>query len=221
MNIQNAKMRRCPSCRGADLLPATYVREFLPHGQSVTVELLTSQCPSCAAKPQAAQHHENLVRLKARKGKYNGLLLGEEILALRRRYGITQQTAAKIFGKGKIAFSRYENETSYPDDTTTKLLKVAIQKPDVIKSLRTMSVSSCPCGTRVVRTNVEPRCACYPMELPIWRRSAGRTKELLGAVPARLTTSFRLPLDIQTWDEEIVSGSANDDHYGSLGNALA
>ena len=131
-----ARPRRCPACRQADLQPATRVREFQPHGQVLRVELLTSKCPACSALATSAeQHAENLKRLKARKAQYGGLLLGEEILALRRRYGITQQVAAKIFGKGKIAFSRYENETSYPDDSTTLLLTLAIEKPDVIRSL--------------------------------------------------------------------------------------
>lgn len=136
MNTQTAKVRRCPACRNAELAPAEYVREFHPHGQTVAVILQTSRCPACGTEAtSAAQHAENLARLKARKASYDGLLMGEEILALRRRYGITQQAAAKIFGKGKIAFSRYENETSYPDDTATKLLNLAIRKPDVIKSL--------------------------------------------------------------------------------------
>lgn len=98
--------------------------------------MLTSVCPCCGAEAtSAAQHSENLKRLKARKAHYGGLLLGEEIFALRRRYGITQQAAGRIFGKGKIAFSRYENETSYPDETTTRLLELAIEKPDVIRWL--------------------------------------------------------------------------------------
>ena len=136
--MNQAKMRRCPACRQVGLQPATRVREFHPRGQAspVRVELLTSVCPSCAAEAtSAAQHSENLNRLKARKAQYGGLLLGEEILSLRRRYGITQQAAAKIFGKGKIAFSRYENETSYPDESTTLLLTLAIEKPDVIRAL--------------------------------------------------------------------------------------
>ena len=136
MNNQIAKQRRCPACRKAELAPAEYTREFKPHGKSIVVPLLTSQCPACGTQASsAAQHAENLVRLKARKSAYDGLLMGEEILALRRRYGITQQAAAKIFGKGKIAFSRYENETSYPDKSTTDLLELAIQMPSVIKSL--------------------------------------------------------------------------------------
>lgn len=136
MSSQVTAARRCPACRKTELETTIYVREFHPHGKQVKVELLTSRCVSCNAKvTSSAQHSENLVRLKARKSQYEGLLLGEEILDLRRRYGITQQAAAKIFGKGKIAFSRYENEITYPDDSTTKLLKVAIQKPDVMKLL--------------------------------------------------------------------------------------
>lgn len=130
------KPRLCPACREAELQSATRMREFRPHGRDVRVELLTSRCPACGTEATSAtQHAENLSRLKARKAEYDGLLLGEEILALRRRYGITQQAAAKIFGKGKIAFSRYENETSYPDESTTLLLELAIQKPDVVRLL--------------------------------------------------------------------------------------
>lgn len=138
MNKGESKVRRCPACRREGLQESTYVREFHPRGQAapVRVELLTSVCPSCGAEAtSAAQHSENLKRLKARKAQYGGLLLGEEIFSLRRRYGITQQAAAKIFGKGKISFSRYENETSYPDATTTRLLELAIAKPDVIRWL--------------------------------------------------------------------------------------
>ena len=98
--MNQAKTRRCPACRQAELQPATRVREFHPRGRAapVRVELLTSVCPSCGAEAtSAAQHSENLKRLKARKAQYGGLLLGEEIFSLRRRYGITQQAAARIF----------------------------------------------------------------------------------------------------------------------------
>lgn len=136
MNGDAPKVPRCPACKATDLEQISYEREFRPHGKRVVVELLTSRCASCGTEAtRSAQHNENLARLKRRKAEYGGLLLGEEILALRRRYGITQQSAAKIFGKGKIAFSRYENETSYPDVTTTKLLSLAIAMPGVLKTL--------------------------------------------------------------------------------------
>jgi HTH-type transcriptional regulator/antitoxin MqsA len=84
---------------------------------------------------RAAQHDENLRRLAARKAKYGDVLLGEEIVGLRKRYGLTQVAAARLFGKGKIAFSRYENEATYPDASTTLLLTMAIDMPDSLKWL--------------------------------------------------------------------------------------
>lgn len=134
--MKSVKTPRCPACRSTELVQVERQREFHPRGKRVVVDLLTLRCQSCGAEStRAAQHDENLSRLKARKAQYDGLLLGEEIFSLRRRYGVTQQAAAKIFGKGKIAFSRYENETSYPDESTTLLLTLAIEKPDVIRWL--------------------------------------------------------------------------------------
>lgn len=128
--------RQCPACKQADMVEATREKHFYPNGEQLTVQLRISRCPACGAELiDSQQRKENLLRLSARKAHYKGLLIGEEILALRVRYGITQQNAARIFGKGKIAFSRYENEASYPDAGTTKLLKLAMEMPAVIKKL--------------------------------------------------------------------------------------
>ena len=136
MNDQPTSALRCTACRSSDLVESTYVRRFSPNGREVPVTLLTSRCPQCGAERTSnAQHKENLAKLRARKSDYGHLLMGEEISAFRRRYGLTQRAAAKIFGKGLIAFSRYENEASYPDSTTTKLLKQAIARPEVLKAL--------------------------------------------------------------------------------------
>jgi len=137
-NMSNTTLpaHHCPACKQADMVEAAREKHFYPHGKQVTVQLRISRCPKCAAELiDCAQRKENLERLSARKAHYNGLLMGQEILKLRVRYGITQQNAAKIFGKGKIAFSRYENEASYPDVGTTKLLRLAIEMPAVIKKL--------------------------------------------------------------------------------------
>lgn len=136
MQTRIRKTPPCPSCRSTELREVEHPREFNPGGKQVVVNLLALRCAACGAESvRAAQHDENLRRLAARKAHYGGLLLGEEIFALRRRYGITQQAAAKIFGKGKIAFSRYENESSYPDRSTTLLLELAIERPDVMRAL--------------------------------------------------------------------------------------
>lgn len=126
----------CPACRKGHLHTITRNQVFQPRGAEVTVELLASQCDACGVQTtRAAQHDENLRRLAARKAQYGDVLMGEEIVTLRKRYGLTQQAAAKIFGKGKIAFSRYENEVTYPDDSTMLLLRMALEKPDSLKWL--------------------------------------------------------------------------------------
>ncbi|HOB94383.1 MAG TPA: type II toxin-antitoxin system MqsA family antitoxin [Aquabacterium sp.] len=156
---------KCPVCRKGQLLPSTTQRAFHPRGALVSVELLASECNHCGKQTiRASQHEENLRRLDDRKNRpeYEGLLLGEQILALRHRYGLKQQDASKIFGKGKIAFSRYENEVTYPDDSTTLLLRMAIDKPDCMKWLAEQA----------------------KVELPLWEVRCEESKLSVRKVPA-------------------------------------
>ena len=126
----------CPACRQGRLHAIVRTEVFRPNGNKVEVELLASLCDACGVETtRASQHDENLRRLAARKEQYGSLLMGEEIVALRKRYGVTQQAASRIFGKGKIAFSRYENEVTYPDESATLLLQLAIEQPSAMKSL--------------------------------------------------------------------------------------
>ncbi len=126
----------CPACKAGQLQVITRTQDFRPNGKLVTVELLASRCTACGVEStRVAQHDENLRRLADRKAHYGDLLMGEEIVALRKRYGLTQLAASRIFGKGKIAFSRYENEVTYPDASTTLMLTMAIEKPDSLKWL--------------------------------------------------------------------------------------
>ena len=134
--MTTSKKITCRVCKAGVLHDAVFRQEFFPNKKTVTVELLESKCNSCGAvRTLSAQHEENLRRLAARKSEYDGQLLGEEYIALRKRYGFTQQQASKIFGKGIIAFSRYENEDFYPDTSTRLLIEVAIARPDVLKTL--------------------------------------------------------------------------------------
>lgn len=126
----------CPACRRGRLHEIVRTEFFRPGGNEIRVDLLASLCDACGIETtRASQHDENLRRLAARKEHYGSLLMGEEIVTLRKRYGLTQQAASRLFGKGKIAFSRYENEVTYPDESTTLLLRLAIEQPSVIKSL--------------------------------------------------------------------------------------
>lgn len=126
----------CRVCKAGVLHESVSRQDFFPNKKAVTVELLESKCDSCGnVRTLSAQHDENLRRLAARKSEYGGQLMGEEYIAFRKRYGLTQQQASKIFGKGIIAFSRYENEDFYPDTSTRLLIELAMTRPDVLKTL--------------------------------------------------------------------------------------
>lgn len=130
------KSKQCRVCNDGTLQASTIVREYHPNKQTVKVELLESQCQKCGAVSRSsAQHSENLRRLAARKAEYGDQLMGEEYVAFRKRFGLTQREASKIFGKGLIAFSRYENEDTYPDASTRLLIELAIAQPEILKTL--------------------------------------------------------------------------------------
>lgn len=128
----------CPSCGEAKLVPKEERKAFKPPSVAteVVVTLSTSICENCGARMTTKlQRANNLQALASRRAAYGEWLTGEEVLELRKKYGITQQQASEIFGKGKIAFSRYENEVTYPDLTMTRLMRLALEDAGVMKRL--------------------------------------------------------------------------------------
>jgi HTH-type transcriptional regulator/antitoxin MqsA len=113
-----------------------YAQLFKPPTGDVLVQLLHAKCPVCGHEElPASLLEENIRRRRARAPAYGPYLMGEDIFSFRRKYGLTQLAAARIFGRGKIAFSRYETEASFPDGSLTKLLKMAMRHPQVLKDL--------------------------------------------------------------------------------------
>lgn len=135
--MQTSAAVRCRSCQQGSLQEVTRMERFHPPGaEPVTVTLLGARCEHCGMDTVLpSQMEENLRRRAARKAHYGLWLMGEEISAFRRKYGLTQQAASRIFGKGIIAFSRYESEKSFPDESTTKLIRAAMRHPVLLKEL--------------------------------------------------------------------------------------
>lgn len=127
----------CRTCRQGKLQPFEKIQLFHPPMlPPVEVHVLAARCDHCGAETMLpSQQAINIERRNARKAGYGEHLLGEEIFEFRRRYGLPQQDTNKLFGLGKIAFSRYENEKSFPGDSTRKLIEMAMAFPDVLKRL--------------------------------------------------------------------------------------
>jgi putative zinc finger/helix-turn-helix YgiT family protein len=127
----------CRKCRKGRLLPTEKVESYHPPKLAVVeVRLLASRCDLCSAETVLpSQQEANIEKRRERKAGYGEHLIGEEIFAFRRKYGLSQQDFSKVFGLGKIAFSRYENEKSFPEESTRKLIQMAMYFPDVLKRL--------------------------------------------------------------------------------------
>ena len=127
----------CRRCRQGHMQTVEHVETFNPPtGKTVAVRQLSARCDSCGQeKVLASQVDENLRLRAARKEHYGEYLLGEDIFEFRRRWGLTQRNFSTVFGRGIIAFSRFETEKAYPDLSLTRLLRQAMRRPEVFKEL--------------------------------------------------------------------------------------
>ena len=58
------------------------------------------------------------------------LLTGAEICAIRSQYKITQNQAARLFGGGPVAFSKYENDDVAQSEAMDNLLRLVRRSTD-------------------------------------------------------------------------------------------
>ncbi|WP_052750279.1 type II toxin-antitoxin system MqsA family antitoxin [Arsukibacterium sp. MJ3] len=95
------------------------------------------ECDVCGtemALPE--QTRDNKRRMTAFKKEIDGLLTGFEVRALRERFGLTQAEAAKVFGGGVVAFSKYENDDVSQSEAMDKLMRLADRLPEVLMQLK-------------------------------------------------------------------------------------
>ncbi|HEC06256.1 MAG TPA: type II toxin-antitoxin system MqsA family antitoxin, partial [Thiolapillus brandeum] len=69
------------------------------------------------------------------KKQVDGLLSGAEVRALREKLGLSQADAAKVFGGGPVAFSKYESDDVAQSEAMDKLLRLAAEIPAAFEVL--------------------------------------------------------------------------------------
>jgi HTH-type transcriptional regulator/antitoxin MqsA len=112
------------------------------------------------------------------KKQVQGLLTGNELQVLRKRWGLKQADAAKVFGGGPVAFSKYESDDVMQSDAMDKLLRLAAEVPAALdklmsdagverniqtswKNVAVVDFSSTARKTRVITSHELEREACY------------------------------------------------------------
>jgi HTH-type transcriptional regulator/antitoxin MqsA len=118
----------CPICGEGHLTDHVDQVDAEYNGHTGKVPLHYQLCDVCMSDSAGAvQMRANKRGMIAFRKQVDGLLTGAEILALRKRYGLTQPQAARLFGGGPVAFSKYENDDVAHSESMDKLLRLVVR----------------------------------------------------------------------------------------------
>ncbi|MBC7609026.1 MAG: type II toxin-antitoxin system MqsA family antitoxin [Polaromonas sp.] len=115
----------CPICGEGHVTDQTDQFESQYKGQTATLPSHYQLCDTCHSDFAGTKESKlNKRAIMAFRKSVDGLLTGNEIVALRKQYGLTQDQAAKLFGGGPVAFSKYENDDVSQSESMDSLLRL-------------------------------------------------------------------------------------------------
>ena len=130
---------KCPSCGGATLARGTRAMPYTYKGKSTLIPKVTGDfCPACGAVvlDEKKSAHVSAAMLEFNRGVNAALVDPAFIASVRKKLGLDQRDAAKLFGGGVNAFSRYETGKAQPPLALVKLLKVLDRHPKLLAEVR-------------------------------------------------------------------------------------
>ncbi|MGD9859938.1 MAG: type II TA system antitoxin MqsA family protein [Marinobacterium sp.] len=126
----------CPICGEGSLTPQVEMVPVEYRGVSRQIVSHISICDCCGSEQAgSAELRANKRAMVAFKKEVDGLLTGSQVRALRERLGISQSEAAKIFGGGPVAFSKYESDDVSQSEAMDKLLRITDALPEAFAIL--------------------------------------------------------------------------------------
>lgn len=126
----------CPLCDEGHLTPRTEEMMTEYAGQQGEVTLHFAECDACGSEITGdADSRANKRAVLAFRKSVDGLLTGAEVRALRDKYNITQDQAARLFGGGPKAFSKYEADDVAHSSAMDTLLRLALTNEDTFWEL--------------------------------------------------------------------------------------
>lgn len=115
----------CPICGEGHVTDHVDQFESEYKGQKAMLPSHYKLCDTCHSDfAGAAEGKLNKRAIMAFRKSVDGLLTGNEIVTLRKQYGLTQDQAAKLFGGGPVAFSKYENDDVSQSEAMDSLLRL-------------------------------------------------------------------------------------------------
>ena len=126
----------CQICGEGNLRSETYKNSVEYKGRTTELDVHYSLCDECGSEQaDAVQTRKNKRLMTAFKKNVDGLLSGGEVRLIREKLGLSQADAAKVFGGGPVAFSKYENDDVCQSESMDKLLRVTDELPAVLGTL--------------------------------------------------------------------------------------
>ncbi|ART78921.1 type II toxin-antitoxin system MqsA family antitoxin [Oceanisphaera avium] len=126
----------CPICEMGQLHAHSEFVTVEHLGQQGQIESRYAECDYCGSEQAGTvEARFNKRAMIAFKKQVQGLLTGAEVKELRKHWGLNQVDAAKVFGGGPVAFSKYEADDVMQSDAMDKLLRLAAEMPAALDKL--------------------------------------------------------------------------------------
>ncbi|MDD2712380.1 MAG: type II toxin-antitoxin system MqsA family antitoxin [Simplicispira sp.] len=126
----------CALCAEGHVTPHVREVETEYKGQKAMLPVHYQLCDTCTSDyVGAAESKLNKREVMAWRKQVDGLLTGAEITALRKQYKLTQSQAAKLFGGGPVAFSKYENDDVVQSEAMDTLLRLVRRSKEAFWAL--------------------------------------------------------------------------------------
>lgn len=130
------KKGMCPICEMGQLHTKSEWIEVEHLGQQGQIESHYAECDACGSEQAGTvEARFNKRAMVAFKKQVQGLLTGQQVRELRKKWALSQEEAAKVFGGGPVAFSKYEADDVMQSDAMDKLLRMADAVPVALDRL--------------------------------------------------------------------------------------
>jgi HTH-type transcriptional regulator / antitoxin MqsA len=138
------KRQKCPICGTGFLKKMISTEQFEYKGEHLPItNYITYTCGQCR---EAIVDNQTLIdsgkKLKNFQRKVDGLLTGNQIKAIRKKLGLTQEQMAEIVGGGLKSLARYESEQVCQSKGMDNLLRILDAYPETLKIIQKKTSST-------------------------------------------------------------------------------
>jgi HTH-type transcriptional regulator / antitoxin MqsA len=130
---------KCPACGATALKRCTRTMRYAYKGRTTAIAKVRGDF--CSACGEAVLDAQESARVSAAMLEFNRKVNADDvdprfIAAVRRKLRLDQRQAARIFGGGVNAFSRYETGKTAPPLSLVQLLRVLDRHPDLLDEIK-------------------------------------------------------------------------------------